>query len=479
MTEATAIEHVILQNLLVNEPFLRKVIPYLLPEYFHDSIENKLFIEIDAFVKKFNALPSKEALEIALGDDKSLQQEEFDKAVAYLRDLYHEPPQQEMAWLVVETEQFAKDKAVYNALLSSIQIADGKDKVRDNNAIPGILTKALSVSFNQKIGHDYIIDSDQRYEFYHRRERRIPFDLDMMNIITDGGLTPKTLNIILAGTGVGKSLAMCHFSAAILAAGFNALYITCEMSEERIAERIDANLLDISMQDLRMLPKTAYEARIERMKEKCKGRLIVKEYPTGSANVNHFRSFLDEVSLKKKFRPDIIFVDYMNICSSSRCRMGNSTNSYSFVKAIAEELRGLACEYDLPLVTATQANREGNNNSDLDLENTSDSFGTPMSADLMVALISTEELHHQNQILIKQLKNRYADTFRNRKFLVGVDKSKMRLYNISQERLSEANLDEVGEYKTDEKDAEKQLQKAFPTKKKKSNLVKSTDWNFA
>ncbi len=441
------IETIILRNLLHNEEYTRKVLPFLDKEYFVEHADKLLYGQIDTFVNKYNNLPTKEALVIEL-DSTSLRNEEFDEVtdlLTYVEEQDNEQP--DIQWLLETTEKFCQDKAIYNAVVSSIKILDEPEKSKsDKGAIPELLTDALSVSFDPHVGHDYLLDSDDRYAFYHRVEKKIPFDLDFFNKITQGGLSSKTLNIALAGTGVGKSLFMCHVSSSALSQGNNVLYITLEMSEERIAERIDANLLNIRLDDLVSLPKQMYEKKMEDLKSTVKGRLIIKEYPTAAASTNHFRALLNELNLKRNFKPDIIFVDYINICSSSRIRPGQYVNSYSYIKSIAEELRGLAVEFDVPIMSATQTNRAGFQNTDVGLEDTSESFGLPATADFMFALITNENLEAAGQMLIKQLKNRYSDITSNKKFLVGVDRAKMRLIDLgdaSQSDLVDTGKEEI------------------------------------
>ena len=424
-------ERTILQNLILNEEYSRKVLPFIKEEYFQDSTEKIIFSAILEYADKYKSLPVVEALSIEL-EKKSVTEEEFKKTIVYLEELESLLPKIDDQWLLDETEQWCKDKAIYNAILNGIHIIDGKDKQRTPEALPTLLSDALAVSFDTHIGHDYIEQYDDRYEFYHEKEEKIPFDLDFFNKITKGGLPTKTLNIALAGTGVGKSLFMVHVAANCLMQGKNVLYITLEMSENRIAERVDANLMNVTMDDLRDLPRHMYENKFEKISKKTQGQLIVKEYPTASAHCGHFRALLNELALKKTFRPDIIFIDYLNICASSRFRHGAVVNSYTYIKAIAEEMRGLAVEFDLPIMSATQTTRTGFVSSDIGLEDTSESFGLPATADLMFALISTEELQELNQMLIKQLKNRYADPTYNKKFIIGVDRAKMKLYNVSQ-----------------------------------------------
>lgn len=425
-----SIERVILSNLLHNDEYARKVIPFLKSDYFQDYSERVVFDLVDDYVKKYNSFPSIEALAIDLSNKDGLNDETFKNGKDVIASL--EPTDSKLDWLLDQTEKFCQDKALYLGIMKSIKIMDEKNGSISKGSIPQILTDALAVSFDAHIGHDFIADADERYEFYHRKEKRVPFDLDYFNVITNGGLPNKTLNIALAGTGVGKSLFMCHCAAANLSRGDNVLYITLEMAEERIAERIDANLLDIDIQTLELIPKQTYDAKMEKLKTKVTGKLIIKEYPTACAGSANFRHLLNELKIKKNFEPDIIYIDYLNICLSSRIKHGSNVNSYTLVKAIAEELRGLAVEYDVPIVSATQTTRSGYSNSDVGLEDTSESFGLPATADFMFALISSEELESLNQIMVKQLKNRYSDPGTNRRFIVGVDRSKMRLYDVEQ-----------------------------------------------
>ena len=399
-------------------------------EYFHDRIEKILYGTISEFILKYNNLPTKEAVIIDIDKNKSIAEDEYKGVIELMDTLEKKDELPDFSWLVSETETFCKDKAVYNAIMESIHIIDGKSTTKTENAIPSILSDALSVSFDPNIGHDYIEDTDERYEFYHKVETKLPFDLSYFNEITKGGTPQKTLNIILAGTGVGKSLFMCHHASNCLVQNKNVLYITCEMAEERIAERIDANIMDITLDELADLPKQTYESMVEKSLKEITGKLIIKEYPTASANVNHFRALLEELRLKKNFVPDIIFVDYLNICASARLKMGATVNSYTYIKSIAEELRGLAVEYNLPIFSATQTNRSGFNSTDVGLEDTSESFGLPATADFMFALISSEELDELGQVMIKQLKNRYNDTIVNKKFVVGINRAKMKLHDV-------------------------------------------------
>jgi hypothetical protein len=425
------IERVILSNLLFNDEYNRKVIPFLKPEYFQDYNEKVVFDLIDDYVKKYNSFPSAEALAIDLSNKDGLNDDTFKISKEVIVSLEHDP-NTKLDWLLDQTEKFCQDKALYLAIMKSIKIMDEKNGSISKGSIPQVLTDALAVSFDTHIGHDFLMDADDRYEFYHRKEKRVPFDLDFFNSITNGGLPNKTLNIALAGTGVGKSLFMCHCAAANLSRGLNVLYVTLEMAEERIAERIDANLLDTAVDQLELLPKQTYDAKIEKLKSKITGKLIIKEYPTACAGSANFRHLLNELKIKKNFVPDIIYIDYLNICLSSRIKHGAQVNSYTLIKAIAEELRGLAVEYNVPIVSATQTTRSGYSNSDVGLEDTSESFGLPATADFMFALISSEELESLNQIMVKQLKNRYNDPGHNRRFIVGIDRSKMRLYDVDQ-----------------------------------------------
>ena len=422
------VELMVLKHLLNDEDYARRTLPYLKEEYFSDKIEKNVYRHIDDFIKKYNNQPTREALIIEMDTDGKISDEEFSKTTSYIGDLIVEE-EEDRDWLIEKTEKFCQEKSIYNAIMESIGIIDGEDKNKDKGSIPEILSDALSVSFDPHVGHDFIDDSDDRYDFYHRIEERIPFDLEYLNSVTKGGLPNKTLNIILAGTGVGKSLAMCHMAAANLIDGKNVLYVTMEMAEEKIAERIDANLLNVTLDNLKQLPKAMYDQKMQKVKGKTSGKLIIKEYPTAGAHVGHFRHLINELKLKRQFKPDIIYVDYLNICMSSRIRTGSNVNSYTLVKAIAEELRGLAVEMVVPIVSATQTTRSGFTNSDVGLEDTSESFGLPATADFMIALISTEELEELDQIMIKQLKNRYNDPNINKRFVVGVDRAKMRLYD--------------------------------------------------
>ena len=422
------IEQTVLRNLLVNEGYMRRVLPFIKPEYF-EGVYSNLFKEVAKFVAKYNKLPTAEAFKIELDDNQTMSDEHYRHAVEIIPEIFKVEDIDD-EWLYNKTEKWCQDRALFNAVMESISIIDGKHQDLTKNALPDILTKALSVSFDTNIGHDYLENINERYDFYHAQEEKLPFDLDMFNQITKGGLSNKSLNIALAGTGVGKSLFMCHVAAGALNEGKNALYITLEMSEERIAERIDANLLDIPIGEVDTLSKENFIERVSRLKTKTNGKLIVKEYPTGSANANHFRALLNELKLKKGFVPDIIFIDYLNICASARVKMGGSVNTYSYIKAIAEELRGLAVEFNLPIVSATQTTRTGFSSSDPGLEDTSESFGLPATADLMFALVSNEELEAQGQIMVKQLKNRYNDPNANKRFVIGIDRAKMRLYDV-------------------------------------------------
>ena len=427
------LETTILKHLIYSEDYLRKVLPFLKEEYFSDRTEKAIYNEITSFTNSYNVPPSIEALGLAIKDLRNITDAEVEKCEEYLQEIEKTKSEQsQIQWLVDKTEKFCQEKAIYNAVLGSISILDGKDKTHDKGQIPKILSDALGVTFDTSVGHDYLENSDERYEFYHRKEERIPFDLDYFNKITKGGLPAKTLNIALAGTGVGKSLFMCHVAAGAMSQGRNVLYITMEMAEEKIAERIDANLLNVSLDDLTDLSKEMYDKKVEKVKSKTTGKLIIKEYPTASASATHFRTLLNELNLKKSFVPHIIFIDYLNICCSSRIKAGSNINSYTYVKSIAEELRGLAVEYNVPIVSATQTTRSGFTSSDPGLEDTSESFGLPATADLMFALISSEELEELGQIMVKQLKNRYNDPTYYKRFTLGVDRSKMRLYDVEQ-----------------------------------------------
>ena len=422
------IERTALTNLICNEDYARKVLPFIKSNYFDEREEQIIFEEISNFVDKYQKIPTQTSLEIEVGERKDLNETEHKKIVDIIKTL--NPMEVDFDWLVDHTEKFCKDKAIYNAIVDGIKIIDGKDSKRKPDAIPEILTDALSVSFDNSVGHDYIEDAESRFDYYHRVEERIPFDLDFFNKITKGGLPPKTLNIALAGTGVGKSLFMCHMAANCLSQGKNVLYITLEMAEERIAERIDANLMNVSMEDLQSLAKQMFTDKMSKITKKTKGKLIVKEYPTATAHSSHFRGLIKELAIKKSFSPDIMFIDYLNICASSRFKGAQNVNSYMYVKAIAEELRGLAVETNVPIMSATQTTRSGFVSTDVGLEDTSESFGLPAPADLMFALISTEELEELNQICVKQLKNRYNDPTMNKRFVIGIDRAKMRLYDV-------------------------------------------------
>ena len=427
------LEQTIIRNLIYNEEYLRKVLPFIKDEYFTDKTERMLFSEISEFVSRYNTTPTIEAIGLAVKERRNLTDDEVEKSESYLQEIaLAKGEESKIQWLIEKSEAFCQERAIYNAVLGSISILDGKDKTHDKGQIPKILSDALAVTFDSSVGHDYLENSDERYEFYHRHEERIPFDLDFFNKITKGGLPSKTLNIALAGTGVGKSLFMCHCAAGAMSLGRNVLYITMEMAEERIAERIDANLLNVTVDDLNSLPKDMYDKKIAKMKEKTTGKLIIKEYPTASASATHFRTLLNELNLKKSFTPDIIFIDYLNICCSSRIKAGANVNSYTYVKSIAEELRGLAVEFGVPIVSATQTTRSGYGSSDPGLEDTSESFGLPATADLMFALITSEELEELGQLMVKQLKNRYSDPTTHKRFVIGIDRAKMRLYDVEQ-----------------------------------------------
>jgi len=427
----TNLEQTILRNLLTDEGYMRKVLPFIKPDYF-EGIYRILFREAGKFVAKYNKLPNAESFKIELDQSDKLSDEQYNLAMDIVPQLFTGDKVDDK-WLVDTTEKWCQDRAIYLAIMESISIIDGKHEQLTKGALPDLLTKALGVGFDLQVGHDYVENAEDRYEFYHTEEDRLPFDLEYFNTITKGGVPRKTLNIALAGTGVGKSLFMCHVASSALVQGYNVLYITMEMAEERIAERIDANLLDVPIDQLDKLPKNTFSLKVQDIARKTQGKLIIKEYPTGSAHAGHFRALLNELKLKRQFEPDLIFIDYLNICASSRMKgMGGAINSYSYIKAIAEELRGLAVEFDLPIFSATQTTRSGYSNSDIGLEDTSESFGLPATADLMFALISTEELEKQGQFMVKQLKNRYNDPTLHKRFVVGVDRSKMRLYDVEE-----------------------------------------------
>lgn len=438
----TSIQQTILSNLIHNEEFCRKVSPFLKQDYFTDHFENVVFKEIQSFFVKYNKPPTNEILKIQVRNIDSLNQSQVEAIDNYVDGLNFKTDN--MTWLVDSSEKFCKDRALYTAILDSISIIEGKSKNLSKDAIPTILSDALAVSFDTAIGHDYIEDYEERYEFYTRVEEKIPFDLSLLNKITKGGLSRKTLNVILAGTGVGKSLAMCHVAASTLMQGFNVLYITLEMAEERIAERIDANLMNMTMEEISSVEKDVFENRFERVARKTRGKLIIKEYPTASAHSGHFQALLEELKMKRKFLPDMIIIDYLNICASSRLKPGAGVNSYTYVKSIAEEIRGLAVKYNVPILSATQTTRGGYDNTDVGLTDTSESFGLPATVDFMFALISTEELENLNQIMVKQLKNRYNDPSYYKRFVVGVDRARMKLYDVedsAQKNISDAGQD--------------------------------------
>ena len=456
------IEQTILRNLIYNEEYYRKVVPFLKAEYYETYHERIIFEEISDFAAKYDKIPTKEVLTINIQNRGDLTDEAFQDSLQEINSLTDEWVDYD--WLLDATEKWCQDRAIYLALMQSIKIADGGDKKFTKGAIPSILQDALSVSFDEHIGHDYIEQSSDRYEFYHRKEEKIPFDLEKFNFITKGGLPNKTLNIALAGTGVGKSLFMCHMAGSALTQGYNVLYITCEMAEEKIAERIDANLLNVNVKDIIDLPEVLFSSKVNEIAKKTRGKLIIKEYPTASAHAGHFKALLSDLVLKKDFKPDIIFVDYLNICASVRYK-GAIVNSYTYVKAIAEELRGLAVESNVPIISATQTTRAGFGNSDPDLTDTSESFGLPATADFMFALISTEELEQQGRIMVKQLKNRYNDPTSSRKFMVGIDRSKMKLYDVA---------DDASAININDEDPGEDFQQFADTQ---SRLSKFAEWN--
>ena len=451
------IENTILGGLLHNEGYARKVLPFVKVDYFQDQSEKTVYTSIAEFITKYNGAPTRDALLLAVEEREDLNEEQYKQITGLISSLDYDPKTDEN-WLVDKTEKFCQDRAIYNAVRESILVLDGNHKTLEKGSIPELLSSALAVSFDSNIGHDYLDNDDERYEFYHRKEEKVAFDLELMNKITKGGLSKKSLSIALAGTGVGKTLFMTHCAAANLTAGLNVLYITMEMAEERIAERIDANLLDLTLDDLRIIPKSTFETRIAKVKSKTTGKLIVKEYPTASAGSAHFRHLLNELRLKRNFSPDVIYIDYLNICASSRMKYGSNINSYTLIKAIAEELRGLAVEFNVPIMSATQTTRSGYSNSDLGLEDTSESFGLPATADFMFGLISSEELESLGQLMIKQLKNRWGDTNYLKRFVVGIDRSKMRLYDAEEnaqdlmEDVPMMDRGEIGKRLTDERD---------------------------
>ena len=449
------VEQLVIKNLLLDEEYVRKAMPFIKSEYFADTTGKKLFNVLSKYFIDYSAIPTKEALEIEVGQLKDISDDQHQEIVKAINNIDTE--KSEFEWILDTTEKWCKERALYLALMSSIKIAEGNDEQRAAGAIPSILSEALAVTFDNHIGHDYLEDYEERYEFYHQKEEKIPFDLEFFNKITKGGLPNKTLNVALAGTGVGKSLFMCHCASSVLLQGKNVLYITLEMAEEKIAERIDSNLLNCDIQNITELPKIMFENKVTSISKKTQGKLVIKEYPTASAHVGHFRALLNDLALKKSFKPDIIYIDYLNICASSRYSKLGNVNSYSYIKAIAEELRGLAVEACVPIVSATQTTRSGYGSSDVDLTDTSESFGLPATADLMFALISTEELEEISQIMVKQLKNRYNDPTINKRFVVGIDRAKMRLYDVeqsAQQGITDANQDVVPKDNLSEKFAQ-------------------------
>lgn len=424
------IEDTILASLTQNEEFARKAVPFLEPEYFSDKVEAALLTEITTFFTKYNKLPTKEVLRVQVVQRRDLTENEVESAYEKIESLNSDIPSNE--WLLEKTEKFCKDKSVYNAILRSIKIIDGKDKQFSEDAIPKILQDALAISFDTAVGHSYIDDAESRYEFYTRKEEKLEFDLEILNKITKGGLARKTLTLLAAQSGGGKSLVMSHFAASALRKGKNVLYITLEMAEERIAERIDANLMGVDIDKLAEMSRDEFMTKVQKIGARAHGKIVIKEYPTGSAHSGHFRGLLEELKIKRNFKPELIIVDYLGICASSRMKMGGSVNSYSYIKSIAEELRSLAVEYDVPMISATQVNRNGFDNSDIELTDTSESMGLVHTADLMLALIRTEELDEINQLMIKQLKNRYADTATNKRFVVGINRARMKLYDLEE-----------------------------------------------
>lgn len=453
------VENTIIKHLIYDENYTRKVLPFLKEEYFSDRVDKLLFNQISSYIVKYNSQPTYESLVIQL-NEQNISEEEYKNSLQILEEVHSTKDELcNLEWIIDESEKFCKNKAIYNGLVESISIADGKDKTKDMGMIPKILTDALAVGFDTNVGHDYIDNYIDRYEFYHKVMERIPFDLEYFNKITNGGLPKKSISIIVASTGIGKSLFKCHHAAFCLSQGKNVLYITLEMAEEEIAKRIDSNLLNLTFDQLLSLSKEDYSRRIERLKQKNVGRLVVKEYPTSTASVTHFRTLLNELNLKKNFVPDIIFIDYLNICSSSRVKMGSSVNSYTFVKSIAEEIRGLAVEFNVPILTSSQLNREGSSSSDPTVENISESFGVAATCDMMFALISTDELEQLNQIMVKQIKNRYSDPTKNKRFVLGIDRSKMKLYDV--ESSAQEDIIDSGQKMEEEFKNQKGQKKSF------------------
>ena len=450
------VETTIIGNLIFNEDFSRKVLPFVRKDYFENFHEKVIFEEISNFIIKYNSMPTKQALVIDIEKRTDLSDDVYKQVCEFIEQLVDIPNDKQ--WLLDTAEKWCRDRAIYLALVQSISIADGNSEEKGRDAIPSILSDALSVSFDNHVGHDYLQDYEERYDFYHQTEEKIPFDLDFFNKITKGGLVNKSLNVALAGTGVGKSLFMCHMASSCLLQGKNVLYITMEMAEEKIAERIDANLLNVNIQEIADLPRQMFETKVSKISNKTEGSLIIKEYPTASAHSGHFKALINELALKKSFRPDIIFIDYLNICASSRYRQGGTVNSYSYIKAIAEELRGLAVEANVPIVSATQTTRSGYGRPDVELTDTSESFGLPATADLMFALISTDELEELGQIMVKQLKNRYNDLSVNKRFVVGIDRAKMRLYDCEQSAQNDI-LDSGQEEEYNNEDSDKLVKK--------------------
>lgn len=449
------IERTILKNLIKNEAYIRKVLPFIKEEYFGSDPEKIVFQEIRKFFLEYSSLPNHDTLIIEIDSHKNLREDQVKSSKELIGEITTGDPDPNVDWLSDATEKFCQEKAIYNAMVKSIDIMNNKNSNMTKGAIPQLLSDALAVTFDPNVGHSYTEDYNSRYDYYHKKEEKIPFDLDFFNKITNNGVPKKTLNIVMAGTGTGKSLFMCHVAASCLNLGKNVLYITLELAEEEIAKRIDANLLNVTFDDLMAIPKDMYSKRLESIKSKTDGKLIIKEYPTAGASTTHFKALLNELSLKKSFIPDIIFVDYINICMSSRIKPGSNVNSYGYIKAISEELRGLAVEYNVPLFSATQTNRGGYNNSDIDLTNTSDSLGLPMTADFMFVLINTEELEKLNQIMVKQLKNRYNDPTQNKRFVVGIDRAKMKLFDA--ELSAQSNIVDSGQKPTSSIDKFKSL----------------------
>jgi replicative DNA helicase len=467
-------ETIILKNLLSNEQYTRKVLPYLNDDLFQEKVEKLLFEEIHSYITKYNQNPTREALNVILSNKDSITEDVYNESITYIDELYKLPSEQNIDWLIDTTEEFCQERSLHNAILQSIHILDGNEKNVGKGMIPKILSDALAISFDPNIGHDYLADADERFNYYHKTEKRIPFDLSMLNKVTKGGLPPKTLNVILGGVNTGKSMFMCHHAATCLSQNYNVLYITLEMAQERIAERIDANLFNIDLDEIEGMTKELFDRKISRLRENIKGKLIIKEFPTASAGSTHFKSLINELWLKKKFRPDIVFIDYVNICCSSRIKPGSNINSYSYIKAISEELRGLAVELNVPIMTATQLTREGFGNSDPDMTDTAESFGLPATADFMLVMITTEDLDAVDQMMFKQIKSRYGDVTKNKRFTIGVDRSKQRFYDVDEK--SQKEIQDAGHNFSDNKPMKPEI-KSGVTRTKMSEKMQNEEFN--